>query len=231
MRDVDPEPVHPPVQPEPEDLGEGLVHGRVPPVQVGLAGQEVVQVVLAGWLVPGPGAAAGGVQPVVGRPAAGARVGPHVEVPVRRVAAARRIHEPGMSRAGVVGYQVKQDPQAAPLRFGDKPDHVVERAEVRMDAEVIADVVAPVVVRRRHRRGQPDAVDPQPGQVIEPGDHAAEVAESVAVGVQPRPDVQLVEHRAVPPAALAGIAVHLPPDPVRDQTRPRLAMRSGRHRQ
>src|SRR5205085_1657372 len=78
-----------------------------------LAGQEVVEVVLPRWPVPGPGALAGGVQPVVRRPAAGARAGPHVEVAVRGAAAARRVHEPGVSRAPVIGHPGDQHPTAA----------------------------------------------------------------------------------------------------------------------
>ncbi len=211
VRHVDAEPGHAAVEPEPEDLVERLVHPRLPPVQVGLAGQEIVQVVLLRRLMPGPGRAAGGVQPVVRRRAARARVGPDVEVPVRRVAAGRRVDEPGMGRACVVGHQVEQHPQAAFPRLGDQPVHLVHGAELGMHAQVVGDVVAPVLIRRGHGRRQPDAVDAEPGQVVKPRDDAAEVAEAVAVGVQPGPDVQLIERRAVPPAGPAVFVVHRSP--------------------
>ena len=53
-------------------VAELRVHRGLPPVQVGLAGQEVVQVVLAAGLVQGPRGLPGGGDPVVRRPAAGA---------------------------------------------------------------------------------------------------------------------------------------------------------------
>ena len=45
---------------------------------------------------------------------------------------------------------------------------VVERAVVRVDAVVVGDVVAPVDVRARERRAEPDRVDTEPREVVEP---------------------------------------------------------------
>ena len=62
MRDVDPEAVHALVEPEAEHAFEVVAHGRVPPVPVGLAGGEEVQVPLGvrlgfrGSAAPGPAA-------------------------------------------------------------------------------------------------------------------------------------------------------------------------------
>src|SRR5207247_8458016 len=53
--DVDPEAGDPAVEPEPQDPLELRVHGRLPPVQVRLGGQEAVQVVLAAGVVDRPG--------------------------------------------------------------------------------------------------------------------------------------------------------------------------------
>ena len=54
---VDAEPGHPPVEPEPQDPVELLPYVLTPPVEVGLGGQEVVEVVLAGDGVECPGRA------------------------------------------------------------------------------------------------------------------------------------------------------------------------------
>ncbi len=200
VRDVDPEARHAPVEPEPQDLGELLVHHRVPPVQVGLAGQEVVQVVLAARLVQRPGGVTIGRQPVVRRPAVRPRVGPHVVLAARRRRIAGRLHEPGVRAAGVVRHQVQQHPQAPPPGLGDEPVQVGQGAQFRVHVPVVGDVVAPVVVRRRHGRGQPDAVHAEPVQVIQPGDDTVQVAVPIAVAVLPGPDVHLVEGGTGPPA-------------------------------
>ena len=65
--DVDPEPRDAPVEPEPHDVVEGVVDLGVPPVEVRLFGEEVVEEVLARGIVPRPGRAAERRSPVVGR--------------------------------------------------------------------------------------------------------------------------------------------------------------------
>ena len=67
MCDVDPEPRDPSVEPEPQEVVERVGDARVPPVQVRLLRQEVVEVVLLGRLVPGPRGATEGRSPVVRR--------------------------------------------------------------------------------------------------------------------------------------------------------------------
>ena len=69
--------------------------------------------------------------------------------------------------------------------------------KLRVDAHVIGNVVAPVVVRRRHGGGQPDGVDAEPGEVVKLVDHPGKVAVAVTVGVVPGPHVQLI-HRPRP---------------------------------
>ena len=64
---VDAEAGHPPVEPEGHDVVEGLAHLLVPPVEVGLLDQVVVEVVLPGGVVERPGRTAEAGHPVVGR--------------------------------------------------------------------------------------------------------------------------------------------------------------------
>ena len=109
---VDAEPATPPIEPEPQDLVEHVGNGRLPPVQVRLLRKEVVEVVLPGRFVEGPRGSHEVRHPVVRRPTVGRRVGPHVPVP------ARRVGEPRVLIAGVVGDEVVEDadPTFVPLR-------------------------------------------------------------------------------------------------------------------
>ena len=199
VRHVDAEAGDPALEPEAQDVVERVAHLVVPPVQVGLARQEVVQVALARRLVERPRRPAERAQPVVGRRAVGLGIGPHVVVAVARVAAAQRVLEPRVAVAGVVGDEVEQHAHAAPARLGDQRVEVLERAEVGVHGREVGDVVAPVVVGRRHRRVEPDAVDPEPLEVVEPVDDPAQVADPVAVRVRERARIDLVQDAVAPP--------------------------------
>ena len=79
---------------------------------------------------------------------------------------------------------------------------VLDGAVVGMDVGEVGDVVAAVAQRRAVERQQPDAVDPEPLQVVELLGQPAEVARAVAVGVEEAADVDLVEDRALEPQRL-----------------------------
>src|SRR5205807_8401011 len=68
VHDIDAEAVDAAIEPEAGRVVHGGDHVRVAPVEVGLLGQEQVQVPLAGGVVPGPGVTAEGGLPVVRRP-------------------------------------------------------------------------------------------------------------------------------------------------------------------
>src|SRR5690606_37902358 len=84
--------------------------------------------------------------------------------------------------------------QAPPVGLGEQVVDVGEGAEQRVDRPVVGDVVAAVGHRRGVERAQPDRVDPQLDQVVEPGGHARQVAHAVAVGVGEAPGIDLVDH-------------------------------------
>ncbi len=81
---------------------------------------------------------------------------------------------------------------------------VGQRAERRVDAAVVADVVAVVVLRRRVDRREPHDVDAEALEVVEvPGD-AHEVADAVTVGVGEAARVHLVHDGTLPPRLAGG---------------------------
>ena len=69
---------------------------------------------------------------------------------------------------GVVGHEVEDHFQAARMRVGQQGVEVGQRAEQRIDVAIVGDVVAEVGHRRGEDRREPDRIDAQFDQVIEP---------------------------------------------------------------
>ena len=208
--DVHPEAVDAPVEPPPHHRVDGTADLRVLPVEVGLAGGEQVQVVLAAGLVPGPGGAGEHRAPVGGLGArlatgvAGPWRPPPVPVALGVLAARARLGEPGVRAAGVVDHEVHHQPHAARVHLGDELVEVLERAEHRVDVVVVADVVAVVVHRRAVDRAQPHHVDAEALEVVEPAQDAAQVTDAVAVRVGEAPGIDLVDDGGLPPVGGRG---------------------------
>jgi hypothetical protein len=198
--DVGPESVDAPVEPEPQDVVHGGHHRRLTPVQVGLLGQEQVEVLLAGPLVERPRrSGAEGGHPVVGRFTRRSDRPPDVPRALRVAGRGAGLLEPRVAVGGVVGHPVDQDAKAEPVRLGEQVVEVVEGAEQGIDVAVVGDVVAEVGHGRAVERRQPDGVDAEVDQVAQPSPDAGEVADPVAVGVGERAGVDLVDHGVLPP--------------------------------
>ena len=93
--------------------------------------------------------------------------------------------------------------------FGDEPIEVVERAEERIDVGVIGDVVTEVGHRRGIDRREPDGIDAEPLEVVEPRKNSGQVADAVAVGILKRARIDLVDDAVLPPFMLFGHALML----------------------
>src|SRR4029077_4729110 len=123
----------------------------------------------------------------------GAGVAPPVPVPLGVVPAGAGLGEPGVFVGGVVDDQVHDQPHAAGVQLADQLVQVGERAEQRVDVLVVADVVAVVVHRGPVHRGKPDHVGAQALQVVQVGQHAAQVADAVPGRVGEAARVHLVD--------------------------------------
>ena len=122
---VEAEAGHAALQPEADDVLEGLVDLGVVPVQVGLLDIELVVVVLAGLFVPLPRRVAEARLPVVGRLAlVGGRlalaVAPDVPVAIGVGARGARLQEPLVLVGGMVHHHVHDDADVALAGFGDQ---------------------------------------------------------------------------------------------------------------
>ena len=196
---VEPEAVDPEVEPEAQHVQHRLLHLGVVVVQVGLVREEAVPVVLPGDRVPRPVRRLGVDEDDPRVVVALVGVRPDVPVALRVVGARARLLEPRVVGRGVVHDQVGDHADPALVRRVDERAEVVDRAVVGMDREEVGDVVAAVPERRRVHRQQPDAVDPEPLQVVELLDQPAEVAGAVVVAVEEAADVDLVEDGALEP--------------------------------
>jgi hypothetical protein len=99
----------------------------------------------------------------------------------------------------VVHHQVGDHADAALVCLLDELADVLDDAVVRVDGEVVRDVVAAVAQRRLIERQQPDAVHAEPLQVVELLGQSAEIAGAVAVAVEEAPDVDLIEDGGLEP--------------------------------
>ena len=92
----------------------------------------------------------------------------------------------------MVQHQVKDDANAATMRAVQELPEVVERAVFRGHIGVIGDVIAAIELRRGIMRGQPDRIDPQLSEIVEPLDYPAQIADAVAVAIGKAARIDLV---------------------------------------
>ena len=79
---------------------------------------------------------------------------------------------------------------------------ILHRAVAGIDRIVIGDVVAIIPQRRGIKRQQPDRGDAQVGEIVEPLQETAEVADAIAIAVLKRFDVQLVDDGVFEPVRI-----------------------------
>src|SRR5947209_20292318 len=79
---------------------------------------------------------------------------------------------------------------------------IIKGAEVRIDVEIIGDVVAVITQRRRIKRKKPDGRDAELLEIIQFLDQATEIAHSIAVTVAKRLDVEFVDDRFIVPTGM-----------------------------
>lgn len=141
---VDPKAVHPPVEPEAQDLVEVLVHLGVAPVEVGLLRREQMEVVLAARLVERPCRPAEHRPPVVRGAAAGSGSSEEVLFPVGVRWIGKGILKPRMPVGGVIRNYVDDHLDASRVRLLQGPAGLLQSPKQRIDVVIVRDVVTVV---------------------------------------------------------------------------------------
>ena len=193
------EAVHSHLQPELHHLPHFFADGGVVVIEIGLVAEETVPVVCLGNRVPGPVGEFGIHENDAHALILGVGVAPDIPIAARDCPATSRFLKPGMLVGGVVQNHFDDHADAALVGGLEKELEVVEIAVAGMDGGVVGDVVAVIAQRRRKERHQPDGVDTQFLQVIELLGQAAKIADAIAVGIEKRADVDLVDDGVLVP--------------------------------
>src|ERR1022692_60807 len=104
-----------------------------------------------------------------------------------------------MPRRAVVGDDVDDDPDLQGGGVGDESVEIFQGAEPRVNVEIVGDVVAAVVQRRRVEGVQPDGVHSEVGEVGQAGAYPLEVTFTAGVGIGETARIHLVHDGVTPP--------------------------------
>jgi|GEM_PF-7010677 len=100
---------------------------------------------------------------------------------------------------GVIDHELGDHLQPAPMGLLDEMTKVIERPVIRVHVAVVGDVVAVVLERRGIERQQPDGVDAELLDVVEPLRQPGEIADAVVVRVEERLDMHLIDDGVLVP--------------------------------
>ena len=113
---IEAEAVDAPVEPEAHGVQQRILHGAVVHVELGLAGEELVHIILPAARVPCPCGAAKDRLPVIGRRAIGLGVGPDIPVGLVTGLAGATVHEPVVQIGRVRVNLIDRDLEAQLMR-------------------------------------------------------------------------------------------------------------------
>ena len=197
---VQPQPVDPHVEPEVQGPYDVLMHPRVVEVEVRLVGVKAVPVVRIGHRVPCPVGSFEVPEDDPRVPEFVLAVAPDVIIPPRgaRFGAARPL-KPGVLVRGMVQDQFGYNPNTTGMGLPQKIMEITEGPVLRVDSEIIRDVVAVVAERRDVEGEDPDGGDAQVAQVGDLLQQTPEIADAVAVAVEEAPDMDLVNDGVLVP--------------------------------
>ena len=196
---IDAEAVDPAVEPEFRHADQCGLHLRVVPIELRLLFEEIMHIILAAPCVPRPGGAAEHRLPVAGGCAIGLGVFPDIPVGMATDAAGAAFHEPGMQVRCMGIDLIDQDFQAERMGAGDQRVEIGKRAKDRIDIAIIGNIIPEIAHRAGEEGGEPDGIDTEAGNIIEPRGDAGQIADAVVVRIGEAARIDLIDDRALPP--------------------------------
>ncbi|MNI44978.1 hypothetical protein D3C73_993780 [compost metagenome] len=102
----------------------------------------------------------------------------------------------------VIDDKVHHQLDAACMQSGEQLFPVLQRAELIHNILVIADVITVVIIRRFIDRRQPDNIDAELLQIIQPGDDPPQIPDAVPVAVLEAAWIDLVDYGFFPKSSV-----------------------------
>jgi hypothetical protein len=124
---------------------------------------------------------------------------PDVPVALWVITRGTRFLEERVLVRGVVNHVIADDLDVAFVRLLDQTVEVRERAELRINILVVANVVAEINLRRRIERCNPNRIYAEVLQVVQLRRDAVQVADAVAVRIVETTRVNFLINGALPP--------------------------------
>src|SRR6476619_7987247 len=103
--------------------------------------------------------------------------------------------EKGILIGGVIDHEFSNNAQPTLVCRVEKGTEIVKRAVVRIDVEIVGDVIAVILQGRRIKREQPDRADTEFLEIIELLDQSTKIANPIRVAIVKCLHVQLVDDR------------------------------------
>src|SRR5450631_1078436 len=100
----------------------------------------------------------------------------------------------------MVWHKIQDQFETVRVYSGEQRVEIDHRAEQRIDAGIIANVIAKILHRRRKYRREPDRTNAKLSEIGKPTDDTRQVADAIAIAVLKRARVDLINDSGFPPS-------------------------------
>ena len=160
-----------------------------------------MQIVHSGSLVILPCRPAKTCAPVVGRCLIVLPFTPDIVIAVCIILRLPAFHKPFMFIGGMVHHQIHDDADASFMGCRQHLVEVLHCAEFFHDRLIVTDIIAVVVIGRLIHRREPDHINPQIFQIVQPADNPLQIANPIPVAVHKAARINLINNGFLPPSS------------------------------
>src|SRR5450631_437804 len=100
----------------------------------------------------------------------------------------------------MVWHKIQDQFETVRVYSGEQRVEIDHRAEQRIDAGIIANVIAKILHRRRKYWREPDRINAKLSEIGKPTDDARQIADAIAIAVLKRARVDLINDSGFPPS-------------------------------